>query len=103
MRDTVMRTATALAIGAAGVAMAVLLHFPAPMLTGPAVLVTLAAVAGVRLHMPVPLRDTAFVIIGIGMGSGVTPETLQAARTWPLSVAALPVVVAAILFGGAYL
>ncbi|WP_316013388.1 AbrB family transcriptional regulator [Roseobacter sp. HKCCA0434] len=102
MRDTTVRTLTALAIGAVGAAIATTLRFPAPVLMGPAILVTLAAVMGVRLHMPVALRNTAFIVIGIGMGSGVTPETLQAARTWPFSVLAMPVVVTAILFGGAF-
>lgn len=101
MRDEAVRTIRALIIGAIGGALAWLIGLPAPMLMGPAIAVTIAAVAGQRMHMPVPLRDSAFIIIGIGMGSGVTPETLEAVRTWPASVALLVVVVGVILVAGA--
>lgn len=101
MQDKAIQTLRALAIGAVGAGGAWLLGLPAPMLMGPAISVTLAAVAGQKLHMPVPMRDAAFVVIGIGMGAGVTPETLEAVGTWPASVALLVGVVAAILFAGA--
>ena len=101
MRTEALRTIKGLAIGAVGGGVAWLIGLPAPMLMGPAITVTIAAVMGQRMHMPVWLRDSAFVIIGIGMGAGVTPETLEAVRTWPASVAMLVVVVAAILLAGA--
>ena len=101
MQGEAVRTIRALVIGAIGGVAAWLVGLPAPMLMGPAISVTIAAVAGQRMHMPVWLRDSAFVIIGIGMGAGVTPETLQAVRTWPASIAFLIVVVAAILVAGA--
>lgn len=102
MQQSVTRTATALAVGSAGALIAWALGLPAPMLMGPAMSVTLAAVMGLRMTMPVRLRDTAFVIIGTGMGAGVTPETIEAMRTWPISVVLLGVAVTAILFAGAF-
>lgn len=95
------RTLMAVAIGSFGGMGAWLIGLPAPMLMGPALTVTAAAIAGVRLHMPVRLRDASFIVIGTGMGAGVTPETLEAMRTWPFSVVMLAVSIGAILLVGA--
>lgn len=83
------RIAVALALGGTGAALFTFLHFPAPFLTGPAVAVTLAVLAGARLGIPMPLRDACFLVLGIGIGTSVTPEVLAAAATWPLSFALL--------------
>lgn len=79
-------TVQALAIGICGAALAALLHFPAPWLTGPALAVTLAALAGVDVAIPGILRHGCFVVIGMTMGAGVTPETLATARQWPAAI-----------------
>ncbi len=77
--------ALTLAIGLAGAALAWLLRFPAPALTGPAAFVSLAAIAGLPLSVPLLLRHACFVIIGLSMGTGVTPEVYETAGQWPLS------------------
>ena len=74
-----------LTIGAAGAVLAFLLGFPAPALTGPALACTVLCVAGVRLQVPQILRNLCFVVIGLSMGTGVTPEVYETAREWPLS------------------
>ncbi|KUP91479.1 AbrB family transcriptional regulator [Tritonibacter horizontis] len=63
--------------------------FPSAPLTGSAAAVSLAAVAGVPVHVPVWLRTTAFVLLGINIGSSVTYEMLQTALTWPVTIAIL--------------
>lgn len=83
--NTFATTTLSLGIGVGGAALAWLLHFPAPALTGPALLVSLACVAGLRLSVPKLLRDACFVIIGLSMGTGVTPQVYETARQWPLS------------------
>ena len=87
-----------LAIGGVGLATGLFLGFPAPALTGPALAVTIFSVAGLRLKTPNVLRDLCFVVIGLSMGTGVTPEVYEAARQWPLSFVCLAVSVCVIFF-----
>lgn len=92
-----------LAVGAVGGVLAAALHLPAPYLTGPAALVTLAGVIGLRTRVPDLLRDGCFLVIGTSMGAGVNPEILAAAANWPLSLAALAAALLVIFLGGARL
>lgn len=89
---------TALAAGGAGALIAWTAGLPAPFLTGPAVLVTLAGLAGLRLGIPVPVRDASFVLIGLAMGAGVTPEVLDGLTRWPISLSVLIVSLVLIMF-----
>ena len=92
-----------LAVGAAGAGAALALHIPAPFLTGPALCVSLATLFGLRGNIPDRLRDACFVLIGVGMGTGVTPEALNTAAQWPLSLVILTLSVMVIFLGGARL
>ncbi|MBC6437870.1 MAG: AbrB family transcriptional regulator [Rhodobacteraceae bacterium] len=94
-------TALTLGIGALGAVVAWALGLPAPFLTGPALLVTAASLLGLQTHVPPPLRDISLVLIGIGMGTGVTPQVLDSARHWPLPLITLAGLLLIILFGGA--
>jgi hypothetical protein len=85
-----------LGIGIAGAAIAWILSFPAPALTGPALLVTVLSVSGLKLFVPNILRNACFVIIGLSMGTGVTPQVYETASQWPLSFLFLAVSVVAI-------
>lgn len=91
-----------LAAGAAGAALAWLCHIPAPFLLGPAAAVTCLALSGRQADIPAQLRDVGFVVIGLGLGSGVSPDVLASAVQWPLSLVVLVAAVAAILWGGAW-
>ena len=92
-----------LAVGAAGCGLGFLLHLPAPFLTGPSVLVTVACLAGLRLSVPQVVRDAAFIIIGINIGSGVTPDVADVLRKWPVAIFALFLMLNAILLAGTIL
>ncbi|SIO53311.1 hypothetical protein SAMN05444722_3197 [Rhodovulum sp. ES.010] len=92
-----------LAAGAAGALLATRLGVPAPFLTGPALTVTLLALAGGRVGLPPWLRDACFVTIGVNMGAGVTPEAMATATRWPVSLLLLAAALAAILGLGARL
>ncbi|MFN7101215.1 MAG: AbrB family transcriptional regulator [Pseudorhizobium sp.] len=85
-------------IAAAGAALAHLLAFPAPYLVGPAVAVTVGGLAGLDLRIPVLARNASFVIVGLSMGTGLTPEIFVAARTWPLSFLMVPVAIIILLY-----
>jgi len=97
LRDTL----TALALGVTGALGAHLLGAPAPFLTGPALTVSVAGVAGLRCVIPTPLRHACFLLIGLGLGTGVTPAVLASAVNWPVSLAGMIATVLAIMVLGA--
>ncbi|MBB5514504.1 hypothetical protein FHS89_000502 [Rubricella aquisinus] len=84
-------TVPTLLIGAAGAALFWLIGFPVAVLTGPAVAVSVASLLGLRMSLPPLLRDTVFLVLGVQIGSTVTPEVISTALTWPLSLAVLSV------------
>ncbi len=65
--------------------------FPSAPLTGSAAAVSLAALFGLPIKMPVWLRTTAFVLLGINIGSSVTRDMLASALAWPVTIAILAV------------
>jgi len=83
------RTAEALAIGAAGGVALNATGMPAGLISGSVVAVAAAAIAGRPVAVPVPLARTVFVLVGIALGSIVSPETLQGITAYPLSIAIL--------------
>lgn len=85
----VRTTAVSVAIGAAGAALAWVLSMPVPVLTGPAILVSLAGIAGIRTGISPGFRDACFVVLGVGIGAGFNPEAGAAIIRWPLAFVAL--------------
>lgn len=94
----VWKNTFALSIGTIGYGLAVGIGFPAPSLTGPTLFVSLASIAGARIDIHPWLRNGAFLLIGIAMGSEVTPQVLVAARQWPISLVILAGTLVAIFF-----
>ena len=84
-----LRLLLALAISAAGGALAQALGLPAGWLMGGAVAVSAAALAGVPLGLPNWLRDVTFVLTGVSMGASVARDSLALVAQWPISLAAL--------------
>lgn len=93
-------TLATLAIGAVGALVASRVHMPMPLITGPALAVVAGGLAGLPLSPDKRLRDATFMVLGIGIGAGITPAALQAAVTWPWAFAALPVLLLAMMLGG---
>ncbi|KXG84386.1 AbrB family transcriptional regulator [Agrobacterium bohemicum] len=85
-------------IGSIGAFIAFVIGLPAPFLCGPALAVTLAGLAGFKLSIPPLLRNATFVVVGISMGTSVTPQVIDAARAWPLSFLAVLVTVVILLY-----
>lgn len=85
-------------IGSIGALVASLIGLPAPFLCGPALAVTLAGLSGLRLSVPQMLRNATFVVVGISMGTSVTPEVIDAAKAWPLSFVAVLATVVLLLY-----
>ena len=76
-------------IAAAGGALFAALGLPAPWLTGSMTAIVAAAMAGLPVGLPARLRDVAFVLLGISMGSSATPESVAQMQAWPGSLALL--------------
>lgn len=84
----------ALTIGAAGGFTARALGLPLPMLLGALVTTAAAAIAGFRptgrvAGLPFAVRQAFIPVIGVSIGSALTPDTLAAATAWWPSLLAL--------------
>jgi membrane AbrB-like protein len=86
-------------LGGGGGAAFAALGLPAAWLSGAAVIVSAAALAGVPLHVPRIVRECAWIVLGITMGSAVTPETLALIGRWPASLVVLGLSFSAVMAG----
>lgn len=103
IRSTLIVTTYTLVAGAAGATIGYLVNAPVYVLTGPAVLISLLSVAGLRFALPDRLRDAAFLFIGIGIGAGINSDVAAALLHWPLAFLALGITLVAILFVSRFL
>jgi membrane AbrB-like protein len=102
--ETFRRVAETLAIATAGGVAFTLAGMPAGFLSGSILTVAVAAIAGRPLMVPPLLTRIIFVLIGISLGSVVTPETLRGMATYPASIVVLIVGLVIIsIAGSAYL
>ena len=69
---------------------------PAGWLSGAIVAVSAAALAGRQVFVPTQLGHVVYVLLGISLGSAVTPETVATMVTWPLSMLALTIAMVAV-------
>jgi hypothetical protein len=91
-------------VGSLGGGLFAWIGMPASWLAGSMVAVAAAALAGLPIVVPSAIRNTAFALIGVSMGAGVTREALGQMAAWPLSLAILAISVVATLFASsAYL
>src|SRR3954466_11257612 len=90
------------ALGGAGGWLLAWLDAPAPWLTGSLLAVAASALSGLPLAMPNWMRTLAFVMLGISIGSAVTPEALGEIRSWPASILLLLTGVAATTAASAF-
>ena len=87
--DSLRITAQTLIVGALGAALAEAVNAPIAVLTGPALVVALAALAGLRTGIDDTVRNLVFLLVGVSIGSGVDASATQAMLRWPLAFAAL--------------
>jgi len=83
------RTAETLALATAGGLGLGLTGVPGGYLSGAILAVSAAALAGRPMLVPVPLMRTIFVLLGISLGSVMTPEMLHGMAKYQLSIAVL--------------
>jgi membrane AbrB-like protein len=90
------RFAETLVYAGAGSAALGLAGMPAGWLSGAIVGVSAAALAGRPMYVPPLVGRAVYVILGISLGSSVTPSTVASMVTWPLSLIALAIAMTAI-------
>lgn len=100
--ETIRRVAETLVIAAVGGVTFAAAGLPAGYLSGSILTVAAAALAGRPLMVPSQLTRVIFVVIGISLGSVVTPETLHGVMTYPASIAALIAALVVISLGGTF-
>lgn len=81
--------AETIAIAVVGGAIGNWVGIPAGWLSGSMILVGTAAVYGRPMVVPMRYSRAAFVLMGMSIGTVVTPETLQGITRWPLSMVLL--------------
>ena len=86
--------AQALALGAAGGALAHFAQLPLAWMIGAMATTTAAAVAGVHIEIPKGLRVVMVAVLGVMLGSAFSPEILERAGAWLASLAGLTVYIA---------
>lgn len=89
MQSSYRSHAVTLSAGLAGAALATLAGIPAGALIGSTLAVAGAASAGFRVALPKPVRDLAFTVIGISLGSGVDRGLFGQIGTWSVSLSIL--------------
>src|SRR6185503_17914410 len=90
------RFAETLVYALAGSAVLGLAGLPAGWLSGAIVGVSAAALSGRPMFVPSQVGRIVYVILGISLGSSVTPETVATMVTWPLSMIALALAMTAV-------
>ena len=85
----IARTVETLALAIAGGLALGLTGVPGGYLSGAILVVAAAALAGRPMLIPLSAMRTIFVLLGISLGSVMTPEMLQGLAKYPLSIAVL--------------
>jgi membrane AbrB-like protein len=85
------RVCETLLIATAGALLFVWIGFPAGLIIGSMLAVAIAALAGRPLLIPGPIARTGYFLIGVSLGSVVTPQTLHGIVDWPVSIALISV------------
>ena len=94
-----LKLGATLLIAALGAILATFLGMPASWLSGATIAVTIASFARLDTRLPMPLVEFSFLLIGIALGAGLTPELIRSVGAWPLSLAALLLAVVAVTIG----
>ena len=86
-----------LTVGAIGGGVFAFAGLPAAWLSGAMIAVAAAVLLGMPSFVPNRLRDALFVLLGVAMGSGVTPDVVERIGDWPMSMLGLCVVVCSVM------
>ncbi|MFQ5545096.1 MAG: AbrB family transcriptional regulator [Acidiferrobacterales bacterium] len=88
-RTDLRRLVSTLSIGAVGGALFFALNMPLAWMMGAMVFTTVASMMGTRLYVLPPLRALMVTVLGVLLGSAFTPDILEQAARWPITLAAM--------------
>ncbi len=91
------RLGRTLVVGAAGGAIFAWLNLPLAWMLGAMVATTAASLGGARLYVPGPMRSIMIAVIGVLLGASFTPEVVDKAREWPLTIGCLALYLGAVV------
>ncbi len=94
MHDDVRMTLKTLALGLVGGALFAILHLPLPWLLGALVFNLIGSFSGLRLGLSSYVRSPTLTVLGVTIGSALTPDLIGRAQDWWLSLAAMALFVA---------
>ncbi len=91
-------------LGSLGAFLAWQMNLPAPFLLGPTIVCSIGAILGLKFSIPIFLKNLCFTIIGITIGTNITPNSLAQISTWPISLLMMVLTIVLItLFGMLFL
>lgn len=85
------RTGLTLLVACVGAVLAWMLRAPIYLLTGPAVAVSVAGLAGLRVQVHPRFREVCFVVLGLTVGAGFSAQALDTMIRWPLAFVVMAV------------
>ena len=83
--DEARRSLLTLAVGGVGALLASLIHMPMALLAGPAIAVSAASLWGAPMGIAPCLRNRGFLVMGLSIGSMVSPDSFDAVMRWPVA------------------
>ncbi len=86
MRFQLRANLLAIALGLAGGALFSLFNWPLPWLLGALVFTLTASFAGLQLTLDTGIRNPALMVLGVAVGAAFTPNFLDHAKDWWLSL-----------------
>lgn len=87
--NTIRKHAVTIAIGSCSGLALEFLGVPAGAIAGAMAGVAIAAVSGLDVGIDTKPRKAVFALLGVVLGTAVTPETIETITIWPLSAVAL--------------
>lgn len=99
-RSAMLRLLLLVTLTVGGAVTAIGVGMPIPLLTGPAIVTTIASVSGIDLQFPMRVRDVIFLFAGIAIGATISPESIAALTRWPFAFAILAISVLVMILVG---
>ncbi len=78
-----------LALGASGGILFAALNIPLPWLLGALLFTMVGSFSGLKLALDNRIRNPALTVLGVSIGAALTPDLLERARDWWLSLSAM--------------
>ncbi len=98
-----VQTLVTLVLGAVGALLGHVIGLPLFPITGPALFVSFLSLLGLPLGLAVPFRNIAFLVVGVGIGSGMNAAAREAMLRWPVAFVALAGLMVLILLANRWL